>query len=331
MKQTDWLHANAENQTSSRGKKWEQRWRAEGWRALPGWGLEWVYWNAQLNRFPTFEQLFDRYLLSKRQHKYGITSPIVIYQMGKVGSTALQHSLTSLGLDVPIYQMHALNRLEEAEAWARTVPDPAADLALIRRARYVRRAIDSKRWKQVRMITLVRAPGPQLLSAFFQRITWQLPKMREYYQHDELTPQEVADYFARYFHPPFPGEWFDVQLREPFGIDVYASEFPKAQGYQYYERDTIQLVVLRLEDLSRCGATVMREFLGIPDFRMSSANVGVEKQYGELYREVQKVLRLSPERANELNSLKYAQHFYTPQELEASVARWTIQESRETV
>ena len=305
-----------------RGTQLTTRLAKEGWRGLPGWAFEWMYWNGKLSQMPRMEQTFDRYLLSKRTHKYGITAPIVIYQMGKVGSTALQHSLTALGVDVPVYQMHTLNYLDEAEAWARTLPDPAPELVMLRRGRYVRHAIDSKLWKNVTMISMVRAPGPQLLSAFFQRIDLHLAALQK--QKDgQVTPQDVADYFVKYFKPSFPAEWFDAQLHEPFGIDVYASEFPKAQGYQYYEHDTIRLVVIRLEDLSRCVNQVMREFLGIPDFRLVAANVGAEKQYADLYQRVQKILRLPPERIQEVNSQKYAQHFYTPQELETSVARWT--------
>jgi hypothetical protein len=275
-----------------------------------------------LHRFQQFEPFYDRYLLRKPHKRYGVTAPIVIYQMGKVASTSLQHSLTTMGLDVPIYQLHFMGQLDEIETWVRDKRANAApERLMLRRARYVANAIHSHEWKQVFMISLVRAPAQQLLSAFFQRPEVNMSAYRERLQRGEVSAQEVADYFLKYFRPGFPQEWFDKQLKEPFGIDVYATEFDRAKGYQFYEHDNIRLVVIRYEDLSRCVTEVMREFLGIPNFALAPANVGEEKKYGELYREVRRILRWTPERLDELHTTRYAQHFYTPQELEASVAR----------
>jgi hypothetical protein len=101
------------------------------------------------------------------------------------------------------------------------------------------------------MFSLVRAPASHLLSAFFQRVEVNMSASKERLQRGEVSAQEVADYFIKYFRPKFPQEWFDKQLKEPFGIDVYAVPFPRAQGYQIFETDRVRLLVIRLEDLSR--------------------------------------------------------------------------------
>lgn len=307
-----------------RARKLWRRLASQKWDTLPGWAFEWLYWNGPLHRLPFMEPLYDQYLLAKPQHKFGITSPIVIYQMGKVASTSLQHSLTTLALDVPVHQVHFMNRLERIEKRAREYrPDPEVVERLSRKGRYVRAQIESRRWKQVAMISLVRAPGPHLLSAFFQQIQTHIPNFQARRQTGELMPQEVADFFVTQFESSSPAEWFDVQLKEPFGIDVYATAFPRERGYAYYERDNIRLVVIRYEDLNHCVGTVMREFLGIPGFELKRANVGEDKAYGDLYRQVRELIRLPPARVQQLHSTRYAQHFYTPQELETSIAQWT--------
>ena len=87
---------------------------------------------------------------------------------------------------------------------------------------------------------------------------------------------------------------------------MYATDFARARGYQFYEHENIRLAVIRYEDLNRCVAEVMREFLGIPQFQMAQSNVGEDKKYGELYRQVRSILRLPPERVKELNGTQYA-------------------------
>lgn len=294
------------------------------WQTLPGWAFEWLYWNGALHRLPFMERLYDQYLLSKPNPRFGITSPIVIYQMGKVASTSLQHSLTDLALDVPVHQVHFMNRFDVIEKRAREYRrNPQVVERLSRKGRYVREQIESRRWKQVAMISLVRAPGPHLLSAFFQQIQIHIPDFQARLQKGELTPQAVADFFVTRYESNASAEWFDIQLKEPFGIDVYATPFPKGRGYAYYERDNIRLVVMRYEDLNHCIGTVMREFLGLSDFEFKRANVGDDKAYGELYRQVRELVRLPPERVQQLHSTRYARHFYTPQELETSIAPWT--------
>jgi hypothetical protein len=249
-----------------------------------------------------------------------VTAPIVIYQLGKVASTSLQHSLTQMGLQVPIYQLHFMGNLDEIETWVHEKrADAAPEQLMLRRARYVAHAIQSHEWKQVYLITPVRAPGPQLLSAFFQRVEVNMAAYREQLRRGEVSAQAVADYFMKYFRPKFQEHWFDKQLKEPFGLDVYATPFDKSKGYQFYEHDNIRLAVIRYEDLNRRVGDMMREFLGLPQFKLVHSNVGEDKTYGELYREVRRILRWDPERAAELNSTRFARHFYTPAELEASV------------
>lgn len=305
-------------------RKLARRLSPGNWRNLPDWAFEWMYWNGGLHRVLQFEPVYDRHLLNKPRSKYGVKTPIVIYQMGKVASTAMQHSLTAMGLNVPIYQLHFMALDDDVLQWANDKRYKSNDRQLLlHRARYVSHAIRSREWKQVAMISMVRAPGPQLLSTFFQGLELNMPVYQELVERGELSPQRVADYFLEHFHPTFELQWFDRQLKEPFGIDVYATDFDKARGYQYYERDNIQLVVMRYEDLHRCVGEVMRDFLGIPEFTLTEANVGQAKKYGELYREVRRLLRIPPERIGELHATKYAQHFYTPEELAQSVARWT--------
>lgn len=113
------------------------------------------------------------------------------------------------------------------------------------------------------------------------------------------------------------------KFRERYGRGVcYATPFPKERGYVILERGNLRMLILRMEDLDRCVTPAIREFLGIPDFRLASKNIGEQKAYGQVYQDTLKVLRLPPDYVQRKHATKYARHFYTPEELNASVSRW---------
>jgi hypothetical protein len=243
--------------------------------------------------------------------------------MGKVGSMTVYDALRAADLDVPVEHVHALNYLDSYEANIRaTVPDPIGALRVIRHGRDVRRMIDEGVWKGWNLISLVRAPIPRAISEFFYQLRWQIPDFEGRLAARELGTAELTARFCREYRDIAPLAFFNQQVRDLFGIDVYAEPFPKERGYHIYERGNVRLLILRLEDLDRCIARAMREYLGFPHFSAINRNAAEKMPYRELYKEFLAQLRLPPERVQEWHSSKYAQHFYTPEELARSAARW---------
>lgn len=286
-----------------------------GVRSLPGWASQWLYWNAGGHRL-------DR-KLGHGPRKYNIREPIIVYQMGKVGSSSVFHSLVNLQLDVPIYHLHYLNQLDENEAMLRRMfPDGTGGaLHLIERGRMLRAQMAQNPNQKWNLLSLVRTPIPRLISAFFQDIE-PVARRMGYANPEQLTARELAQYFVSSFSDETPSHWFQEQVQPLFGIDVYATPFARGQGYQIYQSATARLLLLRLEDLNRVAANALWEFLKIPNFKLVAYNIGEAKSYGALYREFINLLRLPPSLVGHWNTLLYARHFYTPEELQASVARW---------
>ena len=198
----------------------------------------------------------------------------------------------------------------------------AADEKWVANAKKIRREIAEQPEKRWNIVTLTRLPIPLRLSAFFEGIEHRFPDMAGRYERGELGLEEVTDYFIHTFRDETALRWFQRQIQEPFGLDVYATPFDKARGYQIYEHGNIRVLLLRLENLNAVGPQAMREFLGIPNFRILNRNVGEAKKTGAVYRDFIRALRLPTAFVEGWHSSRYARHFYTPQELEGSVARW---------
>lgn len=260
----------------------------------------------------------------RRAHKrFGIAAPIVIFQMGKVGSMSFYHSLRALDLDVPVYHAHVLAKLDEYEAAVRAqFPNPATYLASINEGRAIRREMDSARWPRWDLICIVRSPVPRSISQFFETVHTFIPDVWQRATQGALQVQELHEAYLYQFQDTSPLNWFEDQLRNPFGIDVYATPFNIARGYEIYTRLPIRLLILRLEDADRVCTLAFREFLGLEQFALQRYNETQSKMYNQLYQEFQDTLKLDNAFIAKMHTTRYAQHFYSPAELEASVRRW---------
>lgn len=260
------------------------------------------------------------------------TDPIVVYQMGKVGSSTVQASLIqsyrSLGLDVPVYDIHSFNRIEIWEKmfirWAKQGQHTADSLQVVRQARGIKGEIQRNRQQRWNLVTLVREPVARVVSAFFQALPELMPDWQSLYESGDLTIHELRELYFRKFNQHWTtGTWFDDQMRPVFGIDVYAAPFPIAEGYQIYPpRRNVHLLLIRLEDLDRVGSSAFRAYLGLDDVRFTRANVSREKDYSRLYQDWMRTPLPAPY-VKRMYETKYARHFYAPDELEAFAHRWT--------
>jgi hypothetical protein len=306
--------------------KLKEQWSSEGPLGMGLWALHWIMWKTRMYYVlppPVAEMVQAQYRYTRRVKKYNIQEPIIVYQMGKVGSSSMYWSLDALRLNVPVYHLHYLNDADQIAMWAKkTLRVHDRELKMVALAKKLKDKIDRDLAPRYHLITLVRAPIPRNLSTYFHNIDSYFPNVLERVNSHSLSFQELADYFINEFHESTPERWFDRQVRDIFGLDVYAKPFARERGFQIYEHDNVRMLLIRLEDLNRVATAAMREFLHIPDFALVPANVGENKMYGGLYKEFLASLRLPCEYTEKTNSSQYARHFYTEQELAASVARW---------
>ncbi len=274
---------------------------------------EWFYWKARLHEMPRV-----RHRARKFFPRFGISNPVIVYQMGKVGSLNVFKGLLALDLDVPVYHCHMLNHLDETEERIKQFPFPDTEvLKMLEHGRNLRRQIESDKDHRWNLVSLVRAPVPRNISAFFELIT-DAPDFLERWKRNEIDIPKLRDQFLNEFDHIAPKYWFDSQVKDVFGLDVYATPFPRERGYDVYETDRIRLLVMRLESLTHCLTQAMQEFLGIPDFRPGVVKTGKEKSYGDIYRSFLGEVTLPQWYVDEMNGTQYAQHFYSRDELARS-------------
>lgn len=261
------------------------------------------------------------------------TDPIIVHQMGKVGSKTVELSLRkayeALGIQIPIYHTHILNGFDGVRGYILSEQhrqNSADPLAALEHGESVRKLIDGNPAQHWNVISLVRDPIARNVSAFFENLPGYMPDWRERYANGTLTVYEVQALFLKsnmaYEKPDF---WFNSQMKSipAFDIDVYATSFPHDVGYKIYPATArANLLLIRLENLRECAQQAMQEFLGLTKFSLYNTNTANEKEFAELYRAFNE-LPLPVEYVEGRYKTQFAQHFYSDAELESFTQRWT--------
>lgn len=255
---------------------------------------------------------------------YRLGGPILIYQMGKVGSSAVYRALRESGLGVPIHQVHLLNNLDEIERHVRRLYDrPEETLRQIERGRRLRQDIDREPRRRWDVVTIVRDPVARNISAFFQSIEEILPDLRTSLGKGRVDIALLLDAFLERFDHGAPTGWFDTQMKPVFDLDVFSAPFPHERGFQTLEGDRARLLILRTRDLPRCFSTAFRDFLDVPVKRPSPENSAAGKWYGSLYERFLAEASLPQEYVATQYESKMARHFFTSDEISRMWTHWS--------
>jgi hypothetical protein len=224
----------------------------------------------------------------KIRRRLNAAPPVLIYQMGKVGSSSLTASLEPTWPGLTIHTHNLLTTKEKRTA-ARLVYE-----CVIRKG------------GPVFVISPVREPIGRNISAFFQNFERATGVK---YQNSTLSIDQMIRLFLKNHKHLVPLTWFDMRLRPLFGIDVYEHEF-FSSGTRVIENENIKLLLMRCEVADAVKESVVRSFLGMPEFVLSSSNVGSSKPYAEAYRKFMEAFLPPDWYMHDMYESRYFKHFY---------------------
>lgn len=267
--------------------------------------------------------------LSSRLQPIYKTNPIIIYQMGKVGSEAVERSLATCNINRPLHRAHSLvpenlhSALEDLDISpqdyfrrSRIVFDGQF------LAKQIARDLHRGHWQ---VISMVRDPIAQNVSSFFQLLDLLVPDFDARHRAGQLSTSELMKTFLAHYPPDNNYiTWFDEEMKRTFSVDVFKKPFPHGNGFEIYREPHAELLVIRLEDLDRCAPQAFSEFLGIENFRIRRTNEASSKEYSELYNEFRREAVYPASYVDGVYGSKYARTFYSADELERFRARITV-------
>lgn len=230
---------------------------------------------------------------------------ILILQSGKVGSSSVRNSLKKA--QVPCFHVHTLSGQWGAKKFDKT-----------------KNFLPLPKTEKIRMISLVRDPIARGLAVYFQSFHEYI--MRTY--ADSFEPDsckgavsilrgetENGTYGAMF-------EWFNLEIRDVFGVDVYQHDFDREKGYQIIRQDNVELLLIKLEKLNDCEE-VIGQFAGTENFKLIRTNDANDKLYRFAYEDLKRTIEIPQDILDFYYKDNPAMdHFYTAQEKERFYQKW---------
>lgn len=265
-------------------------------------------------------ELFNRICIIRNACKCSI----LVYQCGKVGSVTLSAGLQKAGIE----NAHVHDFFFKTDRVGELVIGDEGGKDFVKKfntlhfqnLEYIECIKEEMKGKKI--ITLVRDPIAVDLSLVFQWMgrgildKYFAKQIKEGKTFLEIVLELMLKNQDRVFN------WFNQELKVLSGIDVFAYPFDKEKGYALISENDIDVLVLKTEKLSQM-TEIIRKFTGNHKVELVNKNVGENKGYMHMYKEVKKRLDL-PEKYVEhyYKNNPYMDHFYSEEEKKAFLMKW---------
>ena len=244
-----------------------------------------------------FEQEFRKSTKKlSMQHRLKKADPVFIYQMGKVASSSIHHSLNKQYAG-PVAHAHHIG----SENWASELFHEWY-----------------KQGKRLKIISPIRDPIGFNISSFFQNFEniCGTPLM-----DNKITTDEMIQIFLNKCDHDAPLRWFDENIKKHFNIDVYESTFPDC-GYKTYQLHNADLLVFHITVNDSTKEKIIKDFLELPTFNLHNRNISSQKSYHKSYINFKESLKLPESYLSKMGEAKFFTHFFTKPKIDEILLKY---------
>jgi hypothetical protein len=269
------------------------------------------------------------YLQTRQQVRHWLHSgrkPVLVHQMGKVGSSSVMKSIAAQpGLPTPM-QTHFLSEkllnVIQSHIDAGMLPLPVH----LYHSWHLRRRPGFGPGAAFKVISLVRDPIARQISNVFQNPGF-FSGLTDA-GTGEIDPDRASALInARLREPDFFDDvfnWFDNEVRDVFGVDVLRSPFNQDAGFSVLGTGATEILLIQLEQLEGCGREAISRFLNLAQpLALMSRNRRSRSDAADTYRTVLEQVRIQDEILDRIYAHAFVRHFYSPEQIEEFRRRWS--------
>ena len=257
----------------------------------------------------------------------GSDAPILlVHQMGRAGSMTTVNTLRGTGLDLAVFHTHWLNpaSVERRQNWVKHLPISRQPLNIrmstLISAQLQREGTGRRHWK---LVTVFREPIARNVSVFFLSIDAFVENFQRRYQRGELNNETLMGIFLDKFPHEQPLLWFEQEIEQVFGINVYDQAFLENKGYQVIRTDHVDLLLIKLEQLNHCYRDAFRNLLGVEIPDLEHTHVTELDPTKPMYTDFVRNAVFPAEYLDRMYESAFARHFYTDEERDAFRRKWS--------
>jgi len=226
---------------------------------------------------------------------------VIVYQMGKVGSQAVQQALKDKGIN------------PEHVHYYKTVDGE------FYQSKYAKAYTQLVNTKGHRIISLVRDPIRRDISAF----VWQLSK-ENYFKYPSFDPDILTNLFIHKYNHDWCLDWFDLEPKRALGLDVYEHDFNAEAGVGLIHSPEwiTDFLILRTDKLNTEPVKLAFEkVFGIPELYIPHKNQTGLWYYQGFIEHLRGKLPTSL--LDKVYGSKFAKHFFTELEIAKAYTYWS--------
>jgi len=251
---------------------------------------------------------YFRYLKAKKSLQTDIL-PVLVYTMGKVASKSIAQSLKS-HFKNSVYHIHSLNKAKiekvNADCFKKGIyPDGRTKGGLIYKYKVLPK-------KSVKIITTIREPIARNLSAFFEVFEYHTGSNVKDWKGDV---NDLQQFFQTEFDHNYALNWFDDEYKMMLGIDIYQQKFDSTLKYKIIKNENLDILLFRIDISDNEKENLIKDFLGLNNFKLTNKNIGQKKDYNKLYMNLKENIKLSSTYIDEMLDSKFTNHFYSMSEI----------------
>lgn len=237
----------------------------------------------------------------KLYKEYSSEDNILIYQMGKVGSTSLEKSIPNSIHVHTLYSNWFLPNTISLDSYLRNKEKQLGNLI---------KRLALKCRKNVKIITIIRDPFDRDISMFFQ----DLPQWISGYNYLENydTRNEKLNLlqciFNDFYDYTYALTWFDKELKKLTDIDIYDYPYDPDKGYIKIRKGRYEVLVLECSKLTECKLHI-DNFTGT-SITAVNTNKSIAKWYAPLYIDFKEKYRPNEKYISSVKESKFYIHFF---------------------
>lgn len=243
---------------------------------------------------------------------------VIVYQMGKVASTAIYHRLRNRK-DCFAFHTHILNENRIAQikqggndtVWS---PDRRN-----RRSEQLSRHIIKPR-RPAKIITLVRDPFERNISEFFELAPAVRQIPQQFNKEDLLWLQRE---FLEHTNHTYPNDWFENEFNAVLQTNIFDYPFRPETGWSEFTTGPYDVLVMHTTLPDSEKSERIEKFLGIPAVELNRANQTGDKSLRSLYQAFKDQIRFPEPIVEEILSMPYSQHFFNKEMRECMREKWS--------
>ena len=259
------------------------------------------------------------------EHLASQAGTVIVHQMGRAGSMTTVNTIRGGELNEPVFHTHALNPVKVERRMRRFKNWPIYRTPLnVRVAKrisdYIKdNGLGDRPWH---LVTVFRDPIGRNLSVFFLSIEDFIKDFFRRHQRGDLSKEEILDVFISRFKHDHPLRWFDEEIRDVFGIDVFDHPFPMGEGFQIIREENVNLLLIKLESLDQCYQLAFDRFFGRNINDLKNTHITDKDPSYSMYSDFIRTATFPDAFLDEMYDSRFARHFYSNAEISRFRDRW---------